>query len=256
MQSSIACRFGTGSAPGNARQTGHVFAVLGRAVLDRAAAEHLRPRLQVHVDLEPDHGLPAAASHRARPSPRGRRPRCRRSPRPSRAAARARRASRSATARARPPRAAASASPTRTARAPSRTRGGSPKTRSTAGTNSAARSANRLNAAAPARCRSRSPARGRGRRGRACSPRTAARSAAGRREARPTSPHGIESPGRPATHDGIVSRSEAYIASGSATRSPIRNATVGEVGETSTSKRSNTSSCSRLITVRTFCAVP
>ena len=35
-----------------------------------------------------------------------------------------------------------------------------------------------------------------------------------------------------------------------------RNATVGLVGETSTSNRSNSSSCSRLITVRTFCAVP
>ena len=35
------------------------------------------------------------------------------------------------------------------------------------------------------------------------------------------SPHGMERPGNPARHDGIVSRSQAYIASGSAARSPI-----------------------------------
>ena len=39
--------------------------------------------------------------------------------------------------------------------------------------------------------------------------------------------------------DGIVSRSERYIASGSAAFSPSLNATVGDVGETSTSKRSS-----------------
>ena len=37
---------------------------------------------------------------------------------------------------------------------------------------------------------------------------------------------------------------------------PSSNATVGEVGETSTSKRSNAAACSRTITVRTFCAWP
>ena len=56
--------------------------------------------------------------------------------------------------------------------------------------------------------------------------------------------------------DGIVSRSQRYIASGSAALSPIGNATVGEVGETSTSKRSNAAACSRTISVRTFCAWP
>ena len=43
-------------------------------------------------------------------------------------------------------------------------------------------------------------------------------------------PHGIESPGSPARHDGIVRRSHAYIASGSAALSPIGNATDGDVG--------------------------
>ena len=56
--------------------------------------------------------------------------------------------------------------------------------------------------------------------------------------------------------DGIVSTSVRYIASGSSTFAPSGNATVGRVGETSRSKRSNSASCSRLITVRTFCAVP
>ena len=56
--------------------------------------------------------------------------------------------------------------------------------------------------------------------------------------------------------DGIVSRSAAYIASGLAVRSPSGKATVGDVGLTSTSKRSNSASCSRLISVRTFCAWP
>src|SRR5581483_8584666 len=69
-------------------------------------------------------------------------------------------------------------------------------------------------------------------------------------------PHGMLRPGRPAMHDGIVSRSFMYIASGSCTFAPSGNATVGLVGESSTSNRRNSSSCSRLITVRTFCAVP
>ena len=56
--------------------------------------------------------------------------------------------------------------------------------------------------------------------------------------------------------DGIVSRSFRYIASGSPTFSPSGNATVGLVGETIRSKRLNTSSCSRLIIVRTCCALP
>ena len=64
------------------------------------------------------------------------------------------------------------------------------------------------------------------------------------------------SPGRPAMQEGIVSRSLRYIAIGSAVRAPSGKATVGEVGETRTSNVSNSASCSRLITVRTFCAWP
>ena len=70
------------------------------------------------------------------------------------------------------------------------------------------------------------------------------------------SPHGTFSPGSPAMHEGIVSKSLAYIASGSCVFAPSSKATVGEVGETRTSKRSNASACSRRITVRTFCAWP
>src|SRR5919204_3534165 len=70
------------------------------------------------------------------------------------------------------------------------------------------------------------------------------------------SPHGIESPGRPARFGGIVSTSARYIASGFAVFSPSLNATVGDVGLTRTSKRSNAAANSRLITVRTFCAWP
>ena len=52
-------------------------------------------------------------------------------------------------------------------------------------------------------------------------------------------------PGSPAMYDGIVSTSERYIASGSAAFSPSLNATVGDVGETITSKCSNAAACSR-----------
>src|SRR6266545_4390559 len=69
-------------------------------------------------------------------------------------------------------------------------------------------------------------------------------------------PHGMERPGRPATQDGIVSRSLRYIASGSCVFAPSANATVGDVGEARTSKRSSSSACSRMISVRTFCAWP
>ena len=62
--------------------------------------------------------------------------------------------------------------------------------------------------------------------------------------------------GRPAMFDGIVSTSVRYIASGSCAFAPSGKAVVAHVGETSTSKRSKSASCSRLITVRTFCAVP
>ena len=57
-------------------------------------------------------------------------------------------------------------------------------------------------------------------------------------------------------HDGIVSRSFRYIASGFADFAPSSNATVGDVGVSSTSKRSNAAACSRISTVRTFCAWP
>ena len=64
MDSSIARRFGTGSAPGNARHTGHVCVFGSPPEAVRAAAEHLRARLQLHVDLQPDHRLPG--HHRSR----------------------------------------------------------------------------------------------------------------------------------------------------------------------------------------------
>ena len=55
---STARGFGTGSAPGCARQTGGArVLVLAPDVL--AAAEHLRPRLQLDVDLEADDRFPA-----------------------------------------------------------------------------------------------------------------------------------------------------------------------------------------------------
>src|ERR671932_1649026 len=70
------------------------------------------------------------------------------------------------------------------------------------------------------------------------------------------SPHGIERPGRPAMFGGIVSTSERYMASGFSVRAPSGNATVGEVGETRTSKRSKAAANSRPMRVRTFCAWP
>ena len=56
--------------------------------------------------------------------------------------------------------------------------------------------------------------RARGRRGRARSRRTAARSAASPTGRPSERPQGIDSPGRPAMFDGIVSTSERYMASG------------------------------------------
>ena len=50
--------FGTGSIPGCARQTGQTFVFGGVAEAVRAAAEHLRARRELHVDLEADHRLP------------------------------------------------------------------------------------------------------------------------------------------------------------------------------------------------------
>ena len=55
----------------------------------------------------------------------------------------------------------------------------------------------------------------------------------------PSRPHGTLIAGTPARFAGIVKMSDRYMASGSSVFSPIRNAVVGDVGETSTSKRSN-----------------
>ena len=60
----------------------------------------------------------------------------------------------------------------------------------------------------------------------------------------------------PARLVGIVQTSLRYMASGSAILSPIGNAVVGVVGETSTSACSNAAAKSREISVRTFCACP
>ena len=54
--------------------------------------------------------------------------------------------------------------------------------------------------------------------------------------------HGTLIAGTPARFAGIVKTSERYIASGSPARSPMRNAVVGDVGETRTSNRANASS--------------
>ena len=54
----------------------------------------------------------------------------------------------------------------------------------------------------------------------------------------------------------MVARSLRYIAIGSSTLSPIGNAVVGAVGETSTSACSKAPAKSCEIRVRTFCAWP
>ena len=56
--------------------------------------------------------------------------------------------------------------------------------------------------------------------------------------------------------DGIVHRSDMYIASGSAVRSPCLNAVVGVEGDTSTSTWVKAASKSSAIRRRTFCAEP
>ena len=55
---------------------------------------------------------------------------------------------------------------------------------------------------------------------------------------------------------GIVRTSARYIASGFSVFSPSLNATVGDVGLSSTSKSSKAAANSSLITVRTFWAWP
>src|SRR5262249_11892462 len=160
-----------GQRAGEAEAHGTRLRVLPRPESDRAAAEHLRPRLQLHVDLESSDRLPGPVN-------------------------------RSVT---------VSHPVASTSTCPSRKRPFSPS------------------------CPPIS-----------CSP-----------TGRPSeSPHGIESPGNPARQDGIVSRSQAYIASGSAALSPIGKATVGEVGVTIASNLSRASRCSRMRSVRTFCACP
>src|SRR5436190_12971324 len=69
-------------------------------------------------------------------------------------------------------------------------------------------------------------------------------------------PHGMLKLGSPAMFGGIASTSARYIESGSTVLSPSLNATVGDVGDTSTSNRSKSSACSRMMIVRTFCACP
>jgi len=69
-------------------------------------------------------------------------------------------------------------------------------------------------------------------------------------------PHGSETPAIPAMFAGSVHASERYIATGSAVRAPNLNATDGDVGATRASMPDpNTSSKSRLISVRTFWAL-
>jgi hypothetical protein len=57
-----------------------------------------------------------------------------------------------------------------------------------------------------------------------------------------SSPLGTLIAGVPARFAGIVKMSFRYIAMGSSTFAPIGNAVVGEVGDTSTSNRSNAAS--------------
>jgi len=84
---------------------------------------------------------------------------------------------------------------------------------------------------------------------------------AGAMSCRPTgrpsaSPAGTDTAALPARLTGMVNTSDRYMASGSSTRSPIGNATVGEVGPASRSKRWKASSSSRSTRVRAFCAWP
>src|SRR5581483_4824513 len=122
----------------------------------RAAAEHLRPRLQVEVDLEPDHRLPAHA------------------PPPVSARSGGLTPGPGSTGRVRCDSLSANGLQ-RGVVGPKRTRPGVWHLGK----------AERVTGAAPGRRRSRSPARARARRGTACSRRAAARSAAAPRGARP-----------------------------------------------------------------------
>ena len=70
------------------------------------------------------------------------------------------------------------------------------------------------------------------------------------------SPVGSDIPGTPARLAGMVATSLRYIAIGSSSLSPKRNAVVGAVGLTSTSAWAKQASKSRWTRVRTFCALP
>ena len=59
---STAVRFGDRQRAGEAEADRAGLRVLAAAEAVRAAAEHLRPRLQLDVDLEPDDGLPVSSS--------------------------------------------------------------------------------------------------------------------------------------------------------------------------------------------------
>ena len=65
---STAVRFGDGQGAGVRKTDGARPRVLGRAEPRRAAAEHLRPGLQLDMDLQPDDGLPAHRSRSGTPS--------------------------------------------------------------------------------------------------------------------------------------------------------------------------------------------
>ncbi len=54
----------------------------------------------------------------------------------------------------------------------------------------------------------------------------------------------------------MVHTSDRYIASGSAVLAPSSNATVGDVGDSSTSNCSYARAKSRMMSVRTRCACP
>ena len=69
-------------------------------------------------------------------------------------------------------------------------------------------------------------------------------------------PEGSDMPPIPAILTGMVAMSLRYIASGSLAFSPILNAVVGHVGETSTSALINARVKSWVIRVRTFWALP
>ena len=69
-------------------------------------------------------------------------------------------------------------------------------------------------------------------------------------------PNGTDMAGSPDRFDGIVHTSFMYIDRGSAVLAPSSNAVVGDVGERSTSNCSYAAWKSRMMSVRTCCALP